>query len=621
MFEPVTRETALLQHDGRRYVFLGCDVSSDNRLSSAREPTIHQEVNGLTREVDEIMHALNAHSIVAITDRRGIIVHVNDRFCEISQYSREELLGQTHRVVSSHRHPKEFFKGMWRAIGRGETWTGEICNRAKDGSEYWGDTIIVPLLDDRGKPSRYVAIRTEETQRHDAEEQLQKAVFVDGVTQLPNWASLVRAWESGDGERTDSGLSGLVVMSVDDVSAVSDAFGHGASNRLLVDVADRLREFAECEEGEVRLIRLNADSFGFFLPDLDENRTKAEERVARLVDAVFERIAGAEAALGDGIAVRPSITFGYAVRPETPDGEHASAEGSAIHEMLMSAEIALSHARRASGPRRVRGFRRGMLDEAQQRIRLATELRHGIGDGELRLFSQPIVDRTRRVIGVEGLVRWQSPLRGLVPPNDFIPLAEQTGLIVDLGEWVLHEACRVLQEWRIHPRARDLTFSVNLSEKQVHVENFFEQIAHVVGQHGIDPGKIRFELTESTLHTNVDRTVQLLAALRSLGIAASIDDFGTGFSSLSYLKQLPVQQLKVDRAFVSDITECASSAEVIRAIVQLGHALGLQVIAEGVETEEQFARLRELGVDGYQGFLFGRPRPTDEFLASMTNAA
>ncbi|UOQ60570.1 EAL domain-containing protein [Leucobacter rhizosphaerae] len=574
------------------------------------------------RLVADIFAALNSHALVSVTDRRGVILHANDRFCEVSQYPRSELVGRTHAVVNSGHHDPEFFAEMWRTIRRGESWRGVICNRAKDGSEYWVETLIAPILGDDGTPERYVSIRVEETRRHLAEEQVRRLAYVDAVTGLPNRAAMLAAMLRAVEHRAP-GFCGFVTVSVDELSVVNDAFGFEAGELLLQSVATRILQL---DHPIAAIARLGSGVFGLLLVDLGEERV-AGARCREVMEELHAALSG-PVDLGDGVVVDASVSIGSVLwadgstvpadpvvsedtgSPRYILGAFVGTDDPAI--VVNSAEIARKRARQSGGHRRLRHFQRSMLDDARERVQLVSELRRGIERGELRLFAQPIVDRHRRVLGEEGLIRWRSPERGLIPPDEFIPLAEQTGMIIEIGEWVLDQACRQLAVWARDPATQHLTLSVNLSERQLRERDFAEQVRDRMDHYGVPAGKLKFELTESVLNTDLDRTIRLLSLLRADGVLTSLDDFGTGYSSLSYLRQLPVQQLKIDQSFVDTVVDNAQTAAVITMIVQLGRAFGLHVVAEGVETEPQFQRLAELGVDAFQGFLFSKPRPISE---------
>ncbi|MFT4232710.1 MAG: EAL domain-containing protein [Leucobacter sp.] len=611
----------------------------EGRLAEADDGTSQtapvEAFAALDREAHEIVRALNATSIIAITDRHGVIEYVNERFCEISQYSREELVGQTHRIIDSGHHPSEFFDEMWRVIKSGGVWKDEICNRAKDGAEYWVETTIIPLCDENGQPERYVAIRSEETQRHLAEEEARLLAFFDSVTGMANRVSMIQAVERALEAQAIGEFCAYASCSIDELSSVNDAFGYEAGDHLLRAAANGLHDL---EDARVSTARIDSDTFGVLITGLGTDQRRAERGCLEIVERVLSTLNGS-IELPSGMVLDVSASLGFVLW--APPGSRAA--GSASHERLpaagearpggtcplddfiessdaseiiKSADMARKRAKLAGGQTRVRRFRQRLLDEAQERVRLFSALRRGIEEGELRLFSQPIVDRHRRVIGEEGLIRWLSPERGLVSPDSFIPLAEQTGLIIEIGEWVLEQACRVLTSWSGDPERRTLTFSVNLSERQLRADDFAERVHEMLERHRITPGLLKFELTESVLHADLDRTIRMLSLLRAEGVFAALDDFGTGYSSLSYLRRLPVQQLKIDRSFVSTMVDDEHSAAITRTIVQLGRTFELQVVAEGVETEEQFAMLRDLGVDAFQGYLFARPRPIPEELVA-----
>ncbi|MFD5599725.1 putative bifunctional diguanylate cyclase/phosphodiesterase [Leucobacter sp. NPDC058333] len=589
---------------------------------SFEQRQMHERLTNPQHVFDDIMIALNEYSIVVITDTSGRITYVNDRFCELSQYSRSELLGRTHRVVNSGHHPPEFFAELWETITAGRVWHDEICNLAKDGSEYWVNTTIVPLIGRDGQPTNFVALRTEETQRHTAESAVRRLAYVDQATGLDNRAAMMLAIEQDTcGELTEPGFSAFITVSVDQLSAVNDAFGFEAGDRLLSDAAQRL---SSLPDANTRIGRIGSNTFGILLARLGADLCDAQRAVHTMIGRVFDLLVDS-IELESGIVIGAGASVGHVLWASEDADISAWLDSSSFivsgdpNEVVKCSEIARKRARKLSGQRRAQRFEQRMLDAVHERMLLVSELRTGIERGELRLFAQPIVDRNRRVIGKEGLIRWHNGIRGLMTPDQFIPLAEQTGMIVEIGEWVLDQACRVLAAWAAGSTTRDLTFAVNLSERQLQGSDFVDRVRGVIARHRIAPGRLKVELTESVLHRDLDRTIGLLDELRDEGVRSSLDDFGTGYSSLSYLRRLPVQELKIDRSFVSTVVEDEQTAAIVHSVVQLGRILGLQVVSEGVETEAQFEKLRALGVDAFQGFLFGRPEPI-EAIAGVASA-
>ncbi|PZP99667.1 MAG: GGDEF domain-containing protein [Variovorax paradoxus] len=571
-------------------------------LSIAAARSMQRQLRDCMREVSELNAALDAHAIVAVTDARGVILRVNDKFCAISGYAREELVGSTHRVIHSGRHPESFFAEMWRCIAGGQVWHGEICNRARDGALYWVSTTIVPFLDADGRPEQYIAIRTDITQRKRAEEEAQRMAFFDTLTGLPNRRLMHDRLEQLLGRTRRHGLPGaLVLIDLDNFKEVNDTLGHGQGDALLRLVAQRLQS---CVRRSDTVARLGGDEFVLLLGDLGADLSAATLRAADLGEKL-RRILEQPYFL-DGDRVHAALSAGVVL---------LQGRDESVDQVLSQADMALYKAKGAGG-NQVCFFDPALQADVNARAGLLADLRQAQARGELRLYFQPIVQADRQVGGFEALLRWVHPVRGLVSPADFIPLAEQSGLILPIGQWVLDQACAQLARWAQGPATRGWTLAVNVSARQFRDGGFVPSVQRALACSGADPHRLRLELTESMLHADLDATIARMAALRRLGVRFALDDFGTGYSSLSYLKRLPLDQLKIDKSFVAEITTDPDDAAIARTIVSLARSLRLRVVAEGVETEGQFAFLRRIGCHGYQGYLFAAPQPLHDAVRS-----
>ncbi|MCS6811123.1 MAG: bifunctional diguanylate cyclase/phosphodiesterase, partial [Tepidimonas sp.] len=373
-------------------------------------------------------------------------------------------------------------------------------------------------------------------------------------------------------------------------------YGHAAGDALLREMAQRLREAVRAED---TVARLGGDEFVVLLEDLHADEEQAAWRAQHVAEKLRQALERPAVIEGHDLQATPSIGITL-----------FRGQSDTVEDILGRADLAMYQSK-AAGRNAVRFFDPAMQERVVQRATLQRELRHGLRDGELSLYGQPIVDIRAQVCGHEALLRWAHPVRGMVPPAEFIPVAEQTGLILPIGQWVLREACRVLARWASDPRRARWTLAVNLSARQLRQPDFVASVRQALHAAGADPHRLKLELTESLLLHDVEDTIAKMEALAAEGIQFALDDFGTGYSSLSYLKRLPLTQLKIDRSFVRDLLTDPNDAAIARTILQLAQSLEMEVVAEGVETAEQFEVLRAMGCRLFQGYHFGRPAPLE----------
>lgn len=675
------------------------------------------------KELKELKYALYKSSIVAITDAQGRITYVNELFCEIAQYSREELIGKTHRVINSGFHSKEFFKQMWSEIGKGNIWRGEIKNKKKDGSYYWVHATIVPFLNEKGKPYKYLSIRTDITKEKELEEELERSYkkyeliaehsdnfvalvdedgafhYVSPTFQIllhydlkslkkQNVFNLIHLEDSellkkeiqkllnmskgkssrklefrllhGDGRYIDveatikiihddeNPLNNLVLIVMSDISVrkeveqnlyrlayhdsltnfpnrptfmnelrsyvmdvrltnkkfsilfidldnfklINEQLGHDNGDLVIVKAAENIRESIR----EIDLVaRMGGDEFIVLLRDI-----KDEQDTINIVNNIIEKFQKPIVVNGKDHVLTCSI--GVASYPE---------HGTTPEELIKNADSALTQVKQNS-KNNYAIYNKKLENMSLERRIIENAMRKGLNEHQFFLEYQPKFNiHSDEIVGMEALVRWNHPDLGTIPPGKFISLAEETGLIIPLGEWILNESCKQAKEWR-EKGFGQLIVSVNVSVRQLQDPKFVQQVERVLKETGFNPKFLELEVTES-IFADLNCITPILKRLRSLGIHISVDDFGTGYSSLSYIKHLPIDTLKVDASFVKDIHKNEESKAIVRAIINLAETIGLKVIAEGIEIEEQVRALRNDGCIFGQGYFYSRPLRKEAF--------
>jgi diguanylate cyclase (GGDEF)-like protein/PAS domain S-box-containing protein len=523
----------------------------------------------------------------------------------VSGYSADELIGQNPRILASARTSTEFYAAMWRALDTHDYWEGEIWNKQKDGSDYPRRLKISVLRQADGKVRNYVANLADIDASHEVADQLAYLAYHDPLTNLPNRLAFESqlAYSLRSCERTGHQLA-LMLIDLDNFKNINDTLGHHVGDLLLKEVALRLRE---CVRGSDLVARIGGDEFVVVLPDIESPLTAA--RVASKIQgnlADSYRIADHDHVL----YATPSI--GISLYP---------IDGSDPGTLLRNADTAMYHAKSA-GRNNHQFYTARMNEAAGERLEMENELRQAIAGisplhSEFSLHFQPQIDtRSGRVLGVEALLRWTNATFGSVSPMRFIGIAEETGLIQPLGDWVIWETCRLIRTMK----QRGITgvrVAINISAQQLRHENLLLLVRGALACYDLLPEDIELEITESTAMENPELTLSTLDQLAALGIVLAIDDFGTGYSSLAYLKHLPIKRLKLDRSFVTDIETDANDAAICTATIALGHSLGLELVAEGVETEAQRDFLAKLGCDVLQGYLFSKPMPFEDTVAYL----
>lgn len=532
----------------------------------------------------------NTSEGIMITDTQGNILSVNPAFTETTGYSGQEVLGKNPNILNSGRQGKEFYINMWSSIHETGRWEGEIWNRRKNGEIYPEWLSINAVRDEYGNITNYVGIFTDITERKQVEDHFKYLAHYDTLTGLPNRFLFNKELDRAIDQTEPGQILAVLFLDMDRFKLINDTLGHTAGDRVLKELAKRLKKVVR--EQDI-IARLAGDEFTILLTDLEDY-----EEVVSVVKRIIT--AGSEPYILQGKEFFVSISIGISLYPEHGDNNE---------DLIKNADSAMYRAKKKGNGYQFYNFDMKKTDE--RIVLLKNGLYRVIEQEELSIYYQPQIDvENRKIIGLEALIRWNHPNLGIVSPDEFIPVAEETGLIVQIGEWMLKEVCLQYQRWKEKGCAPS-KISVNLSVRQIQDKNLVDTIRRIVRETKIAPDCLELEITESMSMVNMESILNILESIKSLNVRLSIDDFGTGHSSLSYLARLPVDTLKIDKSFVQNLSD-SENVSIVRAIIDMAHALNLQVIAEGVETEEAFQFLQKHGCDMVQGFLFATPLRLEE---------
>lgn len=568
-------------------------------------------VLGLAHDITERKNTENSLRIAAtafdsqegmtVTDANGLILRVNKAFTKITGYTQEDVVGQNPRLFKSGRHDIDFYKNLWKSIKSKGLWEGEIWNSRKSGEIYPAHLTITSVKDEAGIISNYVATLSDITASKAASEKINNLAFYDPLTQLANRRLLLdRLVQTLTASARFSRRGALLFLDLDHFKTLNDTLGHDVGDLLLQQVATRITTCVR--EGDT-VARLGGDEFVVLLENLSEQEIEAATQTKLVAEKIL-------------LTLNQPYQLDTYTHHSTPSIGVTLFSGHEFRadDLMKQADIAMYQSK-TEGRNTIRFFDPKMQEAITTRASLENELRKAIEQNQFQLHYQVQVDRAGKAIGAEALIRWLHPERGMISPLDFIPLAEDTGLIFLIGQWVLEAACAQLQSWQKSSTTKDLMLSVNVSVKQFHQAGFVEQVKATLQRYEIIPARLKLELSERILVDNVDDVIIKMDALSKIGVRFSLDDFGTGYSSLHHLKKFPLNQLKIDRSFMRDILTDDSDRAFAKTIIAMAHSLGIKVIAEGVETAEQQQFLLDNGCLIYQGCLFGKPVPIDEFEA------
>ncbi|MES2105374.1 MAG: EAL domain-containing protein [Pseudomonadota bacterium] len=536
---------------------------------------------------------------IFVTDANWVILRLNQAFTRITGYENADLLGKKPPLSRSKQQNREFFDNISSVLKRDKFWQGEMWSKRKNGEVYPQMITLTAITNGEGEVSNYIASFTDISRHKQYEEEIRNLAFYDSLTQLPNRRLLMdRLQHLISLSKRSEHYCAILFIDLDNFKTLNDTRGHDAGDLLLVETASRLQT---CVRDADTVARLGGDEFVVVLEELSTLRDEAIQQADRIANKIRMLLS------------EPYHIMDFEHHGSSSIGVCLFQGGEVtVKDLFKRADTAMYEAK-TSGRDAVRFFDPAMQAVLVVRMLLESNLRVALAQNQFKLYYQVQVDADGKLLGAEALLRWIHPDRGFIPPAEFIPLAEETGLIVPIGAWVLETACAQLKQWEAGEETRHLTLAVNVSAKQFQQIDFVANLRDMLLRTAIDPTRLKIELTESTILDNVDSTTAKMHELRALGIAFSMDDFGTGYSSLAYLQRLPLNQLKIDQSFVRDLSDDENDATIVRAIISLGINLGLNVIAEGVETQAQRSFLIAHDCYAFQGYLFSKPLPLEAF--------
>ena len=534
---------------------------------------------------------------IIIADERLIVIRTNQALSQITGYTSEDLVGKQLQLFDLLKFNPELNQEIWESVTANGNWRGEFEDLNKNGDPYTKSLAISLIKDAKGKKVNYIISIRDVTETKWIKSQNNKLLFSDMLTGLPNRLQLQSyLMHALNTCKANEKKGAVLLIDLDDFKNLNDTLGHHIGDLYLKEIADRLQSNVRIND---IVGRLGGDEFIIILEHLSNDEAEAIRAVKLISNKILSKLS--EPCLLDTHRYQGHCSIGVTL---------FSGQTTDVGNLLKQAEICMFEAKN-KGRNNVQIFEPKMEQLVSDKATLLRDLQVAVKKKQLELYYQIQVDSAKNPFGVEALVRWIHPKKGIISPIEFIPLAEETGLIVPIGEWVLDKACAQIKAWEIHPKTSSLIISINVSSKQIHDEKFPAQVRKAIQKHQINPKNLKLELTESSLLEGIEANSNIMSLLKKLGIQLSLDDFGTGYSSLQYLKQLPLDELKIDRSFVKDITSDNQDRSIVKTIITLAESVGMSVLAEGVETDEQLDILLKNGCQRFQGYLFGSPLPID----------